>query len=967
MKYGVRKVGHFIGVLIFLQLNCKAQHFSLRQYSSADGLPLSQVTSIAEDSLGYLWVGTLGAGLARFDGREFKHYNTFDGLASNNISEIIIDNKKQMWICHPYGISKYFGGTFKKIAIEQQVKLGKIKSLFCWRDTMRYTTDEGRLGNVVHDVIQKSEKPNDKTVLLTWHDNNKAMLVLSDSSVMFLQKKSYTVSYKSLFHTILNVFELEGRPIVQSDKGYFEIDFLTNALKPYTVTFKNQFLFYDSMRTSYWTHSKNIILQEHKAQSVTRTDTILSDALVSQIVKDRHGTIWIGTNGNGLYRYARQDFSKQKTQGNAANVVSILQDRNDATWIGLLNGGVRKFYNGKEIHYVTNKAKPDRVLSIKQNTKGEIWAATNNGIALYDSILNTFKLFSLADGLTEDIWGIDFSKETMWAATPNGLVEFKDKKLVQRHLVSKEKMETPVYAIYCHSPNEAVYAATDEGLNRLIKGNVESIKIPMIGNAIIQSITLHRDETLLIGTQGAGVCIFDLKSGQRRMINTKNGLPSDLIYFAATDKEGFTWIGTERGINKLRLNRANEIEENFYYGSDNGLSGIETNQNAYSFGKKKYFGLVDGLYQFNDDSNIPTKSAPLHFTDIQVYYGQYPLPSGNQKPLSFASNRNHLTFFFNKVDGLLSNPIQFQYYLENFDKTWSLPSTQHQSTYGNLPPGNYVFKVKTTDIHGVWNDPPLEYPFTIRAPFYQSIWFVLLFICLLLALTILLLKWQIRLRAAQAVKLEQIRFQEKDLLRKELGRDFHDEMGNQLTRIINYVSILKMKNVADSAGDNNQLYNKVETSAKLLYTGTRDFIWSIDPNNDDLLNVFFYIRDFADDLLREKDIKLTIENKASTSLRLAYGTSREIILIFKEGITNIFKHANPKNVNLILELHDAIATITLRDDGIGFELNTISLSNGLRNMKNRAGKINSSLDITSQPNGGTIVQLTIPAQIKKIP
>jgi signal transduction histidine kinase len=817
------------------------------------------------------------------------------------------------------------------------------------------------LGNIYGDVIQSPSKWRDKTILMAWQRANRTILVLSDRSFMFLTEKSMsTVSFKNTFHTVFNLFLFGGRPIVQSDKGYFEIDLVNKVVKLFSPTFRNQVLFYDSIKASFWTQAKNAILCEYDNQSIHKIDTIIKDATVNQVHMDRYGTIWIGTNGNGLYRYAKQDFSKQQLDDAAVNVVSILQDKKGATWIGLLNGGIRQIYKGKESHYyAAKKAKPDRGLNIKQNTKGEIWAATSHGIALYDSVLNHFKLFSLKDGSTEDVWCIDFAKESVWAGTPNGLVEFRDRKIMNRYLTSKGKKENPVYAVYCHSSDETIYAATDDGLKRIRNGNVENINISEIGNAMIQSISLHKNQTILLGTQGAGVCIFDISSGRCKMMNTKNGLPSDLIYFAATDDQGFTWIGTEKGINRLKLNSNNEIAQNTYYGADNGLMGIETNQNAYSFGKKRYFGLVDGLYQFNGDSVIHPNPNPLHFTDIQVYYEQYPFPSDHKELTKFPSDKNHITFFFNKVDRLFSNPIQFQYYLENFDKTWSQPTPQQQSTYGNLPPGSYVFKVRAINNQGLWSDLPLEYPFVIQAPFYQTVWFALFLIGVLILLAAFFMKWQIQLRASHAVKMEQIRFQEKDLLRKELARDFHDEMGNQLTRIINYVSILKLKSLS-SPEDKHRLYDKVEASAKSLYNGTRDFIWSIDPNNDDLTKVFFYIRDFADDLLKEKDISLTIENKLKGSIKLKYGASREIILIFKEGLTNIFRHASPKNVYLSLESNDGFASIVLRDDGVGFELNHVNSPNGLRNMKNRSERINADFQINSQPSGGTTILLTIP-------
>ena len=77
-----------IGMLLFGMHTafCQEFHYSLRNYKAVDGLPQSQVNIMLEDQNGYLWIGTHGGGLARFDGREFKVYTTLDGLLSNIVT-----------------------------------------------------------------------------------------------------------------------------------------------------------------------------------------------------------------------------------------------------------------------------------------------------------------------------------------------------------------------------------------------------------------------------------------------------------------------------------------------------------------------------------------------------------------------------------------------------------------------------------------------------------------------------------------------------------------------------------------------------------------------------------------------------------------------------------------------------------------------------------------------------------------
>src|SRR4051812_42460794 len=94
-------------------LRAQQNSYTLRNYKAVDGLPQSNVNIMLEDKLGYLWIGTHGGGLARFDGRGFKVYTTRDGLLSNIITYLKLDENENLWIVHPRGITKFDGIDFK--------------------------------------------------------------------------------------------------------------------------------------------------------------------------------------------------------------------------------------------------------------------------------------------------------------------------------------------------------------------------------------------------------------------------------------------------------------------------------------------------------------------------------------------------------------------------------------------------------------------------------------------------------------------------------------------------------------------------------------------------------------------------------------------------------------------------------------------------------------------------------------
>ena len=216
---------------------------------------------------------------------------------------------------------------------------------------------------------------------------------------------------------------------------------------------------------------------------------------------------------------------------------------------------------------------------------------------------------------------------------------------------------------------------------------------------------------------------------------------------------------------------------------------------------------------------------------------------------------------------------------------------------------------------------------------------------------------RVKNRVNKLVMMERIRVKEQEALRKEIARDFHDEMGNQLTRIINYVSLLKLNGSNGKNGNQTDLYTKVEDSAKYLYTGTRDFIWSIDPGNDELSKLFLHIRDFGEKLFEEKNISFRAYNEVKEKCKIPYGFSREANLIFKEAMTNSFKYSGAKNVSLSLVRVEDAFEMSFEDDGIGFYTGDIEKSNGLKNIRERADRIKALLRIQSTRNKGTKIAL----------
>jgi signal transduction histidine kinase len=157
------------------------------------------------------------------------------------------------------------------------------------------------------------------------------------------------------------------------------------------------------------------------------------------------------------------------------------------------------------------------------------------------------------------------------------------------------------------------------------------------------------------------------------------------------------------------------------------------------------------------------------------------------------------------------------------------------------------------------------------------------------------------------------------------------------------------------------LLTKIDTASRNLFNGTRDFIWAIDPKNDYLKEVYFNLKDFGEELFDNTGINFyaSFENPAEKELKLPSGWSRQIVLIYKEALTNSLKYAKAPHVYLTFSLYASGSfEIFLWDDGVGFEMcQKESLSRGIHNMRGRAEKIGVNFSITSEKMEGTKVYL----------
>ena len=202
---------------------------------------------------------------------------------------------------------------------------------------------------------------------------------------------------------------------------------------------------------------------------------------------------------------------------------------------------------------------------------------------------------------------------------------------------------------------------------------------------------------------------------------------------------------------------------------------------------------------------------------------------------------------------------------------------------------------------------------------------------------------------------------EKEELREKISRDLHDDLASTLGSLSIYSGTLAELDDSKSA-EAFRLSQKISSLAEHAVQSVSDIIWMTSPRNDSLQGLISKISNSMMELLSEKNISYSSSvNIPEAPFILNDNTRNDLFLILKEGIHNITKHAEAKNVFLTVESASDHYKVILKDDGKGFDINTISLKhgvgNGLANMRKRAEESKLDLEIISEENRGTTIIL----------
>ncbi len=784
----MRKVLIILGLFYITISAGFSEHFSndylFDNLSLDDGLPNASVSSIQEDSLGFLWFGTQ-SGLVRYDGHNFDIWNhdvfNENSLPHGLVQTLFIDEDDIIWIGTYNGISKFdpISETFTnyehdhddKSSISNNVvtAISKDHDGRIWVATLgglnRFDPETGLFIQYFHDENDPGSLMNDiiRSILIDssgriWIGNLSGLDLYNEDSDSFTHYSEFPSPY------VMKVLEADENTLLVGTWGGGLTKFEINSAKYENYSFEDNRVYALEKDSDYniwigtwggglfvtdWT--VNTI--EHLTADTSQNSSISSDTIYS-IFNDSANNIWIGTNGGGVgvlnpykkdYNFISHDELDEQSIGQG-KVEALLDVEEHEFWMGIYNDGVRRLdrETGEIKHYFHYDDESKSTLSnnivsdfLKDST-GRIWITTNEGLNLYNEEKDVFERIDLIPDedinasytytvLYEDLAGF------IWVGSHHvGLVRFNPdtEEVILYGNDPKEDNSLSDNLIYSilERKNGEFWIGTNNGLNLMDRETGQFTRINLdrknpngLNSNAIRMIIENKQGEIWIGTGGGGINIYDDANQSFSHLTTENGLSNNFVVSLVEDLSGKIWAGTKNGLSIIDPNTMHVSILN----KERGLDSMEFSMGALlGADGAVYLGSYGRVYRFEEERQIPFENiVGVEIRSIEVngeVYDDFSTYKPGKDIVLDYNDARYLSFEYVALNYLGAHSTQYSYKLENFDDDWSTESSRRYANYTNIPPGEYNFHVRATMGINQRSVKGVEQIIIIRPPFWMT-------------------------------------------------------------------------------------------------------------------------------------------------------------------------------------------------------------------------------------------------------
>lgn len=989
----------FQTLVVFCILSCpaRAEQLPIKIYRTTDGLAQGMVTSIYQDSKGYLWFSTF-EGLSRFDGYRFVNYDSRNGLNHSIINHVTEDRSGHLWVATNGGgvacllddaanrpVTLSTDNKFVSYPVGDTLQSNCVnRMLFDAQNILWCLTDAGLYRgvwtntNLNFEAVCTSKGASPYAAL----EDHYGQLWFGLLDELIVVSQTQTINYGTV-GGVSNAFitgiieDHRKRLLVTSEHGLFEF-----VPPP------------DSQQRGQW---RQLPL------------TLKRDQAISSILEDKAGFLWLGTTA-GLIKYQEGQQTEYTTaQGLSINTIrSLAEDSDSNLWLGTAGDGVCKLSGEWLVNYTLAEGLSNPVVAqIFADRTGRIKAVLND-YTLVELDAGTIRPSQQLDDLPISLQSFmiehDEQGRWWWGKRSGWWARFR--KLVVRLRGGRDLRladffpanASPAYVHFYEDQGGKLWMSNGDG-------NLYCADTTKPGKLVFESfptdLPLVTSLPLMISDRADGLWLGNrsrlCRLWQKKFIELQptDGLPDVEPRCFFMDSRGWLWIGLR--YNGVSVTKEPNVEHSSFvnYSVAQGLSSGSVGTIAEDDFGRMYFGTARGLDQFDSNTNqwrhyttqdglagnsiyhlykdqngniwvatvhgisrfnpgsehTQNRPAPIYFSRVNIAGEDLPLPetgTAQIPPLELGTTRNNLAIEFVALSFQGNDSLTYEYQLVGVDRDWSTPTKSRSVNYARLAPGSYRFLVRAINKENTPSPNPAILEFRILPPLYQRWWFMSLTITFILAAASALYRYRIN------------RLLELERVRTRIAGDLHDDIGANLTKI-SILSEVAHQQLASENKIASHLLSSIATISRESAASMRDIVWAINPKRDRLLDLTRRMRGFASDILTSRDIEFRFSAPdRDHELKLSPEVRRDVFLIFKEAINNIVRHANCTKADIELRVEGQQLILMVSDNGKGLVSSENGEGHGISSMRRRAKNYGGNLEIRSNPGNGTTFRLTVP-------
>ncbi len=928
--------------------------------ASANKLYNDDITALElDEKSNNLWIGTRkGLTLFKLDTQVFTTFfskkDDPNSLPEEEIRSVYVDKFKRVWVgTKTKGLYMFFlkENRFEKIPIKG---FDYVKEIF-----------EDKKGNIWIGSYEK------RSVAKITMDTKGAIVRINDFT-LFVPNSNAKNPYVNFIYEDAksDIFVGTRQGLYKLDKKnnrfvnlYIENKEIRGSLGPYFLSVAR------APDGKYWVGTLGGLLVCKQLEdiqkgdykwyySVLSEDTSIVDNLVSALYFDASGVLWIGTE-DGLDKYDpyENQFTLNKDIsrfiGNQAPRIRGFAKTHDGKVIVVTSHNGLFISNAKGFMPLYNNDKD--IASIYSDDGKTFYCGLWNGnLMVYNYATNSSKEISLGFESSAVFAFCRIDPQTMMVGSfGEGAVVLNTKTMEVQ--VSKGKL-LPGFQINAieKDNNSNIWFATETGVVRynITSGKLKTYKslskkengIPYDDN--VSDVMIDKKGMVWASTR-YGLCLYEPSKNKFKSISHFKELSGKWITDILSDTNGDLWLNINN--NSIAWLKANLKDINIYHVNSGNRLDVFSSSGFFNFDSSKiYLGGKNGIIYFSPHTMKKNNWSPMPIiTEFQIQNeevfpgmeinGQVPLVKDLNYDRKIELNYKNRNFSLQFSEPSFANEKlnKFQYMLEGFDKNWINTNSNSRSVqYTNLYPGNYVFKIISSNSDGHWSK-VASYEIKILPPFWLTpTAFLLIFLVLSAIFYFIRREIKNRIRLKQELLTEKVNREQDIKLNNEKLRFFTNishELRTPLTLILGPAKQLLDESSINATDYEKSRYNLIYQNASRLLNLVNQVLdfrkaqsgeLKLKVSKTDIVAYSKNIFDSFKEMAYNKNITLNFisENEAITG----WIDNDKYDKILYNLLSNALKFTNKYgNVDLSIRLKEGeeeILMIEVSDDGIGIPL-----------------------------------------------